>query len=90
MLNNLKYIFFLLSISIFLILTGIFYFSEENIKAMNKSRALFLNNINVDIQNLPYLKNDTNNIVEYTDDLEIFKKKRKKYKFFDLLKTSNE
>ena len=57
---------------------------------MNKSRALFLNNINVDIQNLPYLKNDTNNIVEYTDDLEIFKKKRKKYKFFDLLKTTNE
>ena len=90
MLKNIKYIFFLLSISIFLILIGIFYFSEENIKAMNKSRALFLNNINVDIQNLPYLKNDTNNIVEYTDDLEIFKKKRKKYKFFDLLKTTNE
>jgi len=90
MLKNIKYIFFLLSISIFLILIGIFYFSEENIKAINKSRALFLNNINVDIQNLPYLKNDTNNIVEYTDDLEIFKKKRKKYKFFDLLKTTNE
>ena len=90
MLKNIKYIFFLLSISIFLILIGIFYFSEENIKAMNKSRALFLNNINVDIQNLPFLKNDTDNIVEYTDDLEIFKKKRKKYKFFDLLKTTNE
>ena len=35
---------------------------------------------------IPFLKSDTINIIEYTDDVEIYKKKKKKYKFFDLIK----
>ena len=33
---------------------------------------------NKGIENLPVLKNDTNNIIIYKNDLEEFKKKRKK------------
>jgi len=36
---------------------------------------------------LPLLKNDTNNIIEYSDDIEIFKKEKKRYKFWELLKS---
>ena len=31
------------------------------------------------------LKNDTNNIIEYINDIEIYKKKKKKYTFWDLI-----
>ena len=34
--------------------------------------------LNEDKKNLPTLKNDTNNIIVYKNDLEEFKKKRKK------------
>ena len=90
MFKNIKNIFFLLSFSSFLILITVFYFSDENVSSTNKSRTLFLEKVNSDIQNLPLLKSDTDNIIEYSDDVEIFKKKRKNYKFFDLLKIKDE
>ena len=90
MFKNIKNIFFLSSFSFFLILITVFYFSDKNVSSTNKSRALFLEKVNSDIQNLPLLKSDTGNIIEYSDDVEMFKKKRKNYKFFDLLKTKDE
>lgn len=83
---KIKKIFFLLSIIIFIFFTGSFYFSEENIKQTSKSRAHYLVKQNNKLLNLPLLKNDTNNIIEYTDDVENYKKNKKKYKFFDLIK----
>ena len=41
------------------------------------------------INNLPLLKNDTNNIITYKDDLEEFKKKRKK-RIWELLISSDD
>ena len=35
--------------------------------------------------NLPIIKNDTKDIIEYTDGVENFKNNKKKYKFYDLL-----
>ena len=32
------------------------------------------------------LKNNTNNIIEYRNDIEVYKKKRKNYKFWDLIR----
>ena len=81
--TNMIYVFFIIS---FLILINIFYFSNENIKNTNKIRSNYtLIDKNL---NLPLLKNDTENVIEYTDDIKQYIKKEKKYKFFDLIENS--
>ena len=85
MLKNIKNIFYLGSFFIFIILTTIFYFSDQNIRETNKSRSFYSVKLNNNTQNLPLLKNDTNNIIEYINDLEVYKKKKKKYTFWDLI-----
>jgi hypothetical protein len=37
------------------------------------------------INNLPLLKNDTSDIIQYKNDVEIYKKEKKNYIFWDLL-----
>ena len=78
-------LFFLLLFLIFTILTITFYFSDENIRKTNKFRSLYSINLNKMINNLPLLKNDTSDIIQYKNDVEIYKKKRKNYIFWDLL-----
>ena len=85
MLKKIKNIFYLASFFIFIILTTKFYFSDKNIKETNKSRSLYLAKLNNNTQNLPLLKSDTNNIIEYINDIEIYKKKKKKYTFWNLI-----
>ena len=86
MLKKIKNIFYLTSFFIFVILTARFYFSDQNIKETNKSRTFYSVKLNNNTQNLPLLKNDTNNIIEYINDIEIYKKKKKKYTFWDLIR----
>ena len=78
-------LFFLLLFFICLILTITFYFSDENIRKTNKFRSLYSINLNKMINNLPLLKNDTSDIIQYKNDVEIYKKKKKNYIFWDLL-----
>ena len=78
-------LFLLLLFFIFTILTITFYFSDENIRKTNKFRSLYSVNLNKMINNLPLLKNDTSDIVQYKNDVEIYKKKKKNYIFWDLL-----
>ena len=78
-------LFFLLLFFIFTILTITFYFSDENIRKTNKFRSLYSINLNKMINNLPLLQNDTSDIIQYKNDVEIYKKKRKNYIFWDLL-----
>ena len=52
-----------------------YYFSEKNMIHINKSRSTYTLTL---YNNIPLLKNDTNNIIVYKNDLEEFKKKRKK------------
>ena len=40
--------------------------------------------------NLPLLKNDTNNVIVYINGLENFKNKRKKWIWEDLISNKNE
>ena len=79
-------LFFLLLFFIFTILTITFYFSDENIRKTNKFRSLYSINLNKMINNLPLLKNDTSDIIQYKNDVEIYKEKKKNYKFWDLIK----
>ena len=78
-------LFFLLLFFFFTILTITFYFSDENVRKTNKFRSLYSINLNKMINNLPLLKNDTSDIIQYKNDVEIYKKKRKNYIFWDLL-----
>ena len=88
MLKKIKNIFYLISYIIFITFIIVFYFSDENIRSINKSRSLSYVNFNKKIKNLPLLENDTANIIEYTKDSEARKKKKKYYKFFDLIKNN--
>ena len=85
MLKKLKNIFYLGSFFIFIVLITRFYFSDQNIRETNKSRSFYSVELNSNTQNLPLLKNDTNNIIEYIDYIEVYKKKKKKYTFWDLI-----
>jgi CHASE3 domain sensor protein len=78
-------LFFLLLFFIFVISTMAFYFSDENIRKTNKFRSVYTLNLNKVITNLPLLKNDTSDIIQYKNDVEVFKKKKKNYTFWDLL-----
>ena len=88
MLKKIKNIFYLISYIIFITFIIVFYFSDENIRSINKSRSLSYENLNKKIKNLPLLENDTANIIEYTKDSEARRKKKKYYKFFDLIKNN--
>ena len=85
MLKKLKNIFYLGSFFIFIVLITRFYFSDQNIRETNKSRSFYSVELNSNTQNLPLLKNDTSNIIDYIDDIEVYKKKKKKYTFWDLI-----
>tara|TARA_B100000674_G_C37471756_1_gene747364 strand:+ start:292 stop:555 length:264 start_codon:yes stop_codon:yes gene_type:complete len=83
MIKEIKYFTFIVVIIIFLIFTLKYYFSDTNIK--NSYRAL--NNINKKIElylnDIPNLKSDTENIIEYINETNT--KKKKKYSFWNLL-----
>ena len=72
--NILFYIFFL----VFVGSITKYYFSEKNILITNKSRSSYSKLLNDEKINLPILKNDTNDIITYKDELSEFRKKRKK------------
>ena len=78
MYKKIKNILFLVFFLTFIFIVTKHYFSDENIKFTNKSRSLYSLTLNKDKDSLPVLKNDTKNIIVYKNDLEEFKKKRKK------------
>ena len=71
-------IFFLISFFTFIFLITKYYFSEQNLIFTNKSRSSYSLTSIKDENNLTLLRNDTNNIIVYKNDLEEFKSKRKK------------
>ena len=83
MLKEIKYLFFIVIIIIFLFFTGKYYFSNENIKNSYRSYKNIDQKIKDYSKNLPLLKNDTENIIEYVKQTN--KKKKKKFNFWKLL-----
>ena len=83
MLKEIKYLIFIIVISVFIFFTGRYYFSDENLKNSYRS---FKNNdekIKLYSENLPVLENDTQNIIEYVKQTN--KNKKKKFNFWKLL-----
>jgi len=79
----------LLIIFILLYFSINYYFSEKNIKKVQKNRSLNDEIVNYDLEKIPLLKNDTDNIIVYKDDVKNYKKEKKIYKFWDLIKKRN-
>ena len=90
MYNRIKNAFFLIIFFIFIFLISKYYFSEQNIVFINQSRSSYETSLDNDKNNLPVLKNDTNNTFIYVSDLENFKNKRKKRFWEKLISNSNE
>ena len=85
MLKKVIKIFFLISITLFTFLILKFYFSEENKIKTVKLRTNYIYKLSNNIEQLPTLLNDTNNIIEYNKNYDEFKIKKNKRKFRDLL-----
>ena len=83
MLKEIKYLIFIVIITLFLFFTGKYYFSDENIKNSYRSYKNIDQKIKDYSKNLPILKNDTENIIEYVKQTD--KKKKKKFNFWKLL-----
>jgi len=89
MLKEVKYVVYLLTIFFFIFFVTKFYFSENNIKWSNKVILQYQNILDKRFINLPIVKDDTKDIIEYTSEIEDFKNKKQR-KFWDLLKTSEK
>tara|TARA_B100001245_G_scaffold220630_1_gene191324 strand:- start:754 stop:1014 length:261 start_codon:yes stop_codon:yes gene_type:complete len=83
MIKELKYLFFLIVIFLFLFFSLRYYFSDHN----NKNSYRSLSNVDKSIEktknNLTFLKNNTDNIIEFVEYKK--NKKNKKYSFWKLL-----
>ena len=83
MLKEIKYLIFIVIITLFIFFTGKYYFLNENIKNSYRSYKNIDKKIKDYSKNLPLLKNDTENIIEYVKQTD--KKKKKKFNFWKLL-----
>jgi len=90
MYQKIKNIFIILFFFIFTTLVTKYYFSEENKILTNKSRTSYSIILDRISNKLPLLKNDTNNIIFYLNELEKFEKKRKKRFWEKLISSKNE
>ena len=84
MIKEIKYLFYLVILSIFIFLVINYYFSDYYEKKSNRKISNFLDNFNSKNIDLPLIKSDTKNIIEYkiNSDQIINEKQRK---FWDLI-----
>jgi|TARA_B100000809_G_scaffold242615_1_gene266846 hypothetical protein len=85
MIKEIRYLFYLVVLSIFIFLVINYYFSDYYEKKSNRKISNFLDNFNSKNIDLPLIKSDTKNIIEYkiNSDQMINTKQRK---FWDLIK----
>ena len=83
MIKELKYLTYIIFISIFLFLTIKYYLSDNNKKKSYRSFNSIDKKIELFSNQLPILENNTKNIIEYVENTK--NKKRKKYNFWKLL-----
>jgi len=83
MLKEIKYLIFIIIIGLFLLLTGRYYFSDDHKKKSYRSYKNINEQIKIYSKDLPILKNNTHNEIEYVKQTN--KKKKKKFNFWKLL-----
>ena len=82
MMKEIKYLIFLIFISLFIFLTIRYYFSDNNKKNSYRSLGDINKKIEIYSKKLPILENDTQNIIEYVEENS---SKKKKFNFWKLL-----
>ena len=83
MLKEIKYLIFIIIIALFIFFTGRYYFSDDHKKKSYRSYKDNNEKILIYSKNLPILKSDTNNVIEYIKQTN--NKKKKKFNFWKLL-----
>ena len=83
MLKEIKYLIFIVIITLFIFFTGKYYFSDENIKKSYRSYKNINEKIKIYSKELPVLENDTKDVIEYVKQTN--KKKKKKFNFWKLI-----
>ena len=83
MLKEIKYLIFIVIITLFIFFTGKYFFSDENIKKSYRSYKNINEKIKIYSKELPILENDTNDVIEYVKQTN--EKKKKKFNFWKLL-----
>ena len=83
MIKELKYVFYLIVVFLFMFLTAKYYFSDENKKNSYRSIKLFEKRITEYNSELPVLESNTDKIIDYVENTK--NKDKKKYKFWELL-----
>ena len=86
MLKEIKYLIFLLIISLFIFFTAKYYFSDDNKKKSYRSLKNIDQKIEIYSEKLTILEDDTKNIIEYVEQTNI--KKKKKFNFWKLLENN--
>ena len=76
MFKEIKYFLFILVISLFLIFTGRYYFSDTNKRNSYRSLNFIDKKIENYVKKLPVLEDDTKNIIEYVEESNASKKKK--------------
>ena len=89
MLKEVKYVVYLLTIFFSIFFVVKFYLSENNFNRSNKVIFQYQKELDKKFNNLPIIKNDTNDIIEYTNEIEEFKNMKQR-KFWDLIKTNEK
>ena len=83
MFKEIKYLIFIVIITLFIFFTGKYYFSDENIKKSYRSYNNINEKIKIYSKELPILENDTKDVIEYVKQTN--EKKKKKFNFWKLL-----
>tara|TARA_B100000925_G_scaffold283371_1_gene257200 strand:- start:395 stop:658 length:264 start_codon:yes stop_codon:yes gene_type:complete len=86
MLKEIRYFIYITIITLFIILTGRYYFSDINKKNSFRSLNNIDKKINIYSKKLPVLENNTKDIIEYAEQSN--KKKKKKFNFWKLLENN--
>ena len=87
MIKELRYVFYLIVVFLFIFFTAKYYFSDENKKNSYRSIKILNDKIENYISNLPQLERDTENIIEYVENN--VNQNKKTYHFWSLL-SNNE
>ena len=80
-------IFYILTVLVFFSITYKYYSSNKNINVKDFNRNNIEEIISTKISNLPVLKNDTDNVIEFNDGFSNEIKTNKTRSFWDLLKS---
>ena len=83
MIKEIKYLIFLLVIFLCIFFTTKYYFSDSYKKKSYRSLLNIEKKIDIYVQKLPILDDNTQNIIEYVENTQT--KKKKKYNFWELL-----